>query len=168
MPVSQLSHYLLSFLYVYLVFIKWSYKLRSLQSCWLLNLEWLAYFERLVQSPLNICVMPISCPFFDLRLTIYNSKYRCPDYCYVGLTHVYLKFKPAGAWCCCFMSHFLQLCIQTLSNDTLQLLDALENIEVSGSQHVTKLQVKLTKPSNSNTLYIEDTPGFDKRVWYLQ
>ena len=89
-------------------------------------------------------------------------KYRCPDYCYVGLTHVYLKFKPAGAWCCSFTSNFLQLCIQTLFDDTLQFLDALENIEVRGSQHVTKLQVKLTKPSNTNTLYIKDTPWLTK------
>ena len=72
--------------------MKWSYK--SSQPCWLLSFEWFAYFEHVVQSLLNTswCLPDHVFWMYVLRSTPYHIslKYRCPDYCYVGIRYVYL------------------------------------------------------------------------------
>ena len=69
-----------------LVVVKRSY--RSPPSCWLLSLEWSAYFEHVVQSRLTTCLFYVC--FLDPHLSTYHSKFTCLCYCCVGVRHVYL------------------------------------------------------------------------------
>ena len=75
-----------------LVLITWSYK--SNQSCWPLSLEWFAYFEHAVQSLLNTWCLGDVFLMYVLRSKPYHIplKYRCPNYCYVGIRFVYLTY----------------------------------------------------------------------------
>ena len=63
------------------MFIKWSFSSSK-------DLEWLAYFEHVVQSLLNTHVLVST-----LRSTLDHIpfKYMCPYDCYVGIKHAYLK-----------------------------------------------------------------------------
>ena len=70
------------------VLIKWSY--RSPLPYWILNLEWLTYFEHKIQSLLNTCFFGVH---FRSAPNHIPLKYRFPNYCYVGFRHTYLNLN---------------------------------------------------------------------------
>ena len=85
---KQLAHtFWSSYECLFIVLKKWSY--RSPQSCWLLNLEWLRYFEDVVQSFFKTRVFLVT--FLTSTLDHTPLIYRCPDYCCVQYRHTYLN-----------------------------------------------------------------------------
>ena len=67
-----------------LVLAKWSYRSSLPQSCWLLNMEWLAYFEHVVQFLLiNTCFF--GCTFLDPHLHHTPLTHRRPYSCYIRI-----------------------------------------------------------------------------------